>query len=259
MVKAAETSTKSLAAAHRARIDTFAPKKILMVVANPAVSTTLGWPVGFWASELAHPYYEFTELGFDVTVSSPSGGAVQVDALSDPRDPSKWSIDDILSLGFLTSPLTAPLLENTPKLREIDIASFDAVVVCGGQSPMFTFRDNEDVHDVLRTFYESKRVTAALCHGVAALVDLRLSGGGFAVAGKTVTGFANVEEEYGDAYVGKHIMPWRVEDALKERGANYVQAGLFKPFAVRDGNLITGQQQYSGAAAARLVIETLGR
>jgi putative intracellular protease/amidase len=258
MVTATESTTQSLAAAHKARLDTFAPKRILMVVANPATSTTLGWPVGFWAAELAHPYYEFSECGFDVTVASPSGGAVQVDALSDPRDPSKWSIGDILSLGFLTSPLTAPLLENTVKLRDVEFASYDAIVVCGGQSPMFTFRDNEDVHNALRTFYESNRVTAVLCHGVAALADLRLSNGEYLVAGKTVTGFANLEEDYGDAYVGKRIMPWRVEDALKEHGANYVQGGLFKAFAVRDGNLITGQQQYSGRKVAELVIEALG-
>jgi putative intracellular protease/amidase len=123
---------------------------------------------------------------------------------------------------------------------------------------MFTFRDNEDVHDALRAFYESNRVTAVLCHGVAALVDLRLSNGEYLVTGKTVTGFADVEEDYGDAYVGKRIMPWRVEDALKEHGANYVQGGLFKAFAVRDGNLITGQQQYSGRKVAQLVIEALG-
>jgi len=76
--------------------------------------------------------------------------------------------------------------------------------------------------------------------------------------GKTVTGFANVEEDFGDSFVGKRIMPGRIEDVLRERGANYVQAGLFKAFAVRDGRLITGQQQYSGRKVAQLVIEALG-
>lgn len=252
------TSTSDLVAAHKIHVDTFAPKKILMVVANPSTSTTLGWPVGFWASELAHPYYEFTEVGFDVTVASPNGGKVAVDGLSDPRDPSKWSISDILSLGFLTSPLTAPLLENTPKLRDLDWASFDALVVCGGLSPMFTFRDNADLHDAIRTFFESNRVTSVFCHGGSAMVDVKLSNGDYLVAGKTVTAFANVEEDYGDAFVGKRIMPWRLEDALKERGANYIQGGLFKAFAVRDGNLITGQQQYSGRKVAAMVIDALG-
>ena len=251
-------SKENLVAAHKVHLDTFAPKKILMVVANPAISSTLGWPVGFWAAELAHPYYEFSEAGFDVTVASPNGGKVEVDGLSDPRDPSKWSIDDILSLGFLTSPLTAPLMENTPKLKDLDWSVYDALVICGGQSPMFTFRDNADLHDAVRTFYESNRVTSAFCHGVSALVDAKLSNGEYLVKGKTVTGFANVEEDYGDQFVGQKIMPWRLEDALKERGANYVQGGLFKAFSVRDGRLITGQQQYSGRKVARTIVEALG-
>jgi putative intracellular protease/amidase len=251
-------TTQELAASHKARVDTFALKNILMVVANPATSTTLGWPVGFWAEELAHPYYYFTEAGFNVTVASPRGGKVEPDALSDPRDESKWSQDDILSLGFLTSPLTAQLLDNTAKLADLDWSKFDALVVCGGQSPMFTFRDDEDLKRCIVTFYESNRLTCAFCHGVSAMVDVKLSNGHYLVEGKTVTGFANVEEDYGDAYVGRKIMPWRLEDALRERGANYVQAGLFKPFAVRDRNLITGQQQYSARKVADAVIAALG-
>ena len=78
------------------------------------------------------------------------------------------------------------------------------------------------------------------------------------VEGRTVTGFANVEEDFSDAAAGVTIMPYRVEDELRKRGANYIQAGLFKAFAVRDQNLITGQQQYSGEKVARLVIEALG-
>jgi putative intracellular protease/amidase len=73
-----------------------------------------------------------------------------------------------------------------------------------------------------------------------------------------MTGFANVEEEFADNYVGTKVMPWHIEDSAKERGANYIQGGRFKPFAVRDGRLITGQQQYSGAEVAKLVVEALG-
>jgi putative intracellular protease/amidase len=251
-------SKEELVNEHKVHLDTFAPKKILMVVGNPAISTTLGWPVGFWLEELAHPYYYFTEIGFDVTVASPNGGKVEADALSDPRDPSKWSIDDILSLGFLTSPLTSRLIEKTPKLADLDWAKYDALVICGGQSPMFTFRDNEDLKRCILAFYESNRLTCAFCHGVSGLVDVKLPNGEYLVKGKTVTGFANVEEDYGDTFVGQKIMPWRLEDTLRERGANYVQGGLFKPFSVRDGNLITGQQQYSARKVADAVIAALG-
>lgn len=251
-------ATQDLVAQHKVHLDTYAPKKILMVVANPSVNPNLGWPLGFWAAELVHPFYEFTEVGFEVTVSSPDGGKVQVDTLSDPRDQSKWSIDDILSLGFLTSPLYTPLLESTPRLRDLNWSTYDAIVICGGQSPMFTFRGNADLKNAIRTFYETNRLVAIFCHGVSALVDAKLSNGEYLVNGKTVTGFANIEEDYSDAFVGQQVMPWRLEDALKERGANYVQGGLFKAFCIRDGNLITGQQQYSARKVAHAVIAALG-
>ncbi|GCE22324.1 type 1 glutamine amidotransferase domain-containing protein [Dictyobacter kobayashii] len=246
---------------HHAAIDTTRtrPFRILQVVANPSTSTTTGWPVGFWAAELSHPYYEFTEAGYEVTIASPNGGKVEVDALSDPRDPSKWSADDLISMGFLSTPELMELLENTPRVADVDHSSYDALVISGGQSPMFTFRDNQDLHNAIRTFYEAEKPVAAFCHGVAALVDATLSDGSYLVTGKTVTGFANVEEDYSDKAAGVKIMPWRLEDALKERGANYIQAGLFKQFAIRDGRLITGQQQYSGRKVAQLIIAALGQ
>ena len=123
---------------------------------------------------------------------------------------------------------------------------------------MFTFRGNEDLGRAIVHFYESETPTAVYCHGTAALVDLKLSDDSYLVEGKTLTGFANAEEEFSDTFVGQKVMPWRVEDVLKERGANYVQSGLFKAFAVRDGRLITGQQQCSGRKVAQMVIEALG-
>jgi putative intracellular protease/amidase len=131
-------------------------------------------------------------------------------------------------------------------------------MVAGGLAPMFTFRDNPDIHSALRHFYESEKPTCIYCHGTAALVDLKLSDGSYLVEGKTVTGFANVEEDFSDEFVGQKVMPFRIEDELKQRGANYVQGGLFKSFAVRDGRLITGQQQYSARKVAQMLIEALG-
>jgi putative intracellular protease/amidase len=235
------------------------PRKVLMVIANPAVSTTLGWPVGFWGSELTHPYYSFTEAGYEVTVASPAGGRCDLDAYSDPRDESGYSAEDLVTMGFLNTPALAALIEDTPKLSDLDLDAFDALVVCGGQAPMFGFRGDAGLQEAIRTFYEAEKPTAALCHGVSALIDLRLSDGSYLLDGKTMTGFANVEEDFADEVVGRKVMPWRIEDAARERGANYVQGGLWKAFAVRDGRLITGQQQYSGGKVAELVIEALGR
>jgi putative intracellular protease/amidase len=234
------------------------PKKVLIVIANPATSTTLGIPVGFWGAELTHAFFAFTEVGYEVTIASPDGGKCELDAWSDPRDESKYSFGDLITMGFLNTPEYMRLIEDTPALSDLNYDDFDALVVVGGQSPMFTFRAHEELENALRTFYEAGKVTSALCHGTAALIDLTLSDGSYLIAGKTMTGFANVEEVFADEWVGRQVMPWRIEDAAKERGANYVQGGRFKPFAVREGRLITGQQQYSGAEVARLVIEALG-
>jgi putative intracellular protease/amidase len=234
------------------------PKRVLLVVANPTTSTTLGWPVGFWAAEATHPYYELTERGVELTIASPEGGKVTFDAYSDPRDESRWASEDLITMGFVNTPECMALLEDTPKLADLDWESYDALMVAGGQAPMFTFRDNADLKRAIADFYEAEKPVAAYCHGTAALVDVTLADGSFLVAGKTVTGFANVEEDYGDAFVGQRIMPWRVEDTLRERGANYIHGGLFKAFVVRDGRLITGQQQYSSRKVAQAVIEAMG-
>jgi len=248
------------AADHHMRVDRVSsrPKRVLIVVANPATSTTLGWPVGFWGAELTHPYFELTQRGAEVTIASPDGGRVEMDALSDPRDESKWSADDLITMGFVNTLDLVALLQETPKLAGLDPGEYDAIMVAGGQAPMFSFRGNQDVHEALRRFYEAEKPVCVYCHGTAALVDLKLSDGTYLVDGKTVTGFANVEEDFSDAFVGQKVMPFRVEDELKRRGANYVQGGMFKAFAVRDGRLITGQQQYSARKVAMMLIEALG-
>jgi putative intracellular protease/amidase len=245
---------------HHMRVDVVSstPKKVLIVVANPSTSTTMGWPVGFWGAELTHPYYELTERGVEVTIASPDGGKVEMDSLSDPRDESKWSAEDLITMGFVNTPELMVLLEDTTRLSDLDLDQFDAIMVAGGQSPMFTFRESEDLKVAIRRFYEAEKPVAIYCHGTAALVDLKLSDGSYLVDGRTLTGFANVEEEFSDRFVGQKVMPWRVEDVLRQRGANYINGGLFKAFAVRDGRLITGQQQYSGRKVAQIVIEALG-
>ena len=253
-------ATAQVAADHHMRVDTIAtkPKKVLIVVANPTTATTVGWRVGFWGAELTHPYYELTERGVEVTIASPDGGKVELDALSDPRDASKWSSEDLITMGFVNTPELMALLEDTPKLSDVDLDQYDAIMIAGGLAPMFTYRDRDDIHDAIRRFYESEKPTAIYCHGTAGLVDVKLSDGSYLVAGKTVTGFSNQEEAYSDSFVGQTVMPFRVEDELKKRGANYVQGGLFKAFVVRDGRLITGQQQYSSRKVADALIEMLG-
>jgi putative intracellular protease/amidase len=240
-------------------LDPAKPKRIAIFASNPAVSPVTGWPVGFWWAELVHPYWELTEHGYEVDIYSPDGGALVADAWSDPRDESGYSAHDILSLGFIASPKHAALVEQSRPLAELDPAAYDAVFLVGGQAPMVTFVDESRVHELVRRFYEAGKVTAIVCHATSVLLKVTLSDGTLLVAGKTWTGFADSEEDFADEFVGQRIQPFRIEqEASRLEGTNFVVNGRFKPFAVRDGLLITGQQQYSGSAAAKLLIEGLG-
>lgn len=241
-------------------------KRIAIVIANPSTSTVTGWPVGFWWSELTHPYHVFTEKGYEVEIFSPEGGRCVADAMSDPGDASGYSKTDLISQGFIHTPELKALVEHTKKVDEIDVGRFDAIVVAGGQAPMFSFDKAATLQRKFVEFYEAGKVTSALCHGTAILAYARLSNGEYLAKGKTVTGFANVEEDFADHAVwsygmlprDRHVMPWRIEDRLREIGANYVQAGLWRGFAIRDGNLVTGQQNFSGEETARAIVAALG-
>jgi putative intracellular protease/amidase len=241
-------------------VDTLSDRKILIVASNPAVSDRTGWPIGFWWAELTHPYWEFTEHGYHVDVASPDGGALEADPWSDPRDESRYSADDLITLGFVASPEHVSLVEQTKALADVSADDYDAVFLVGGQAPMYTFYNDKRVHDLAAAFYETGRITAVVCHATAILLKVLLASGEPLVKGKTWTGFANSEEDYADAYVGQQIQPFRIEDAARAMpDTNFIVQGRFRPHAVRDGLLITGQQQYSGGAAARLVIQALGQ
>lgn len=237
-----------------------AKKRILLIAANPATSPTTGWPVGFWWSEVTHPYWEFTEAGYEVEIRSPKGGALLGDGYSDPEDASLYSAYDILSLGFKRSPAHAALLAETASIADVRVADFDAIFVSGGQSPMITFPADADLHALVVAFHEAGKITALVCHGTSLLLKAARPDGTLLVDGKTWTGFADSEEMFADSFVGKRIQPFWIEtEARAIKNTNFVVDARFRPFAVRDGLLVTGQQQFSGAAAARMVIDALGR
>jgi putative intracellular protease/amidase len=235
------------------------PKRIVIVASNAAVSAQTGWPIGFWWAELSHPFWEFTEGGYKVDVASPDGGALQADSWSDPRDESGYSAEDLISLGFINSPAHMRLVEESKPLAAVRVDDYDGALLIGGQGPMYTFWGDEHVHALVAAFYEAGKVTAVICHATCVLLKARLADGRLLVEGKTWTGFANSEERFADDFVGQKIQPFWIEDEAKRLdNTNFIVNARFKPHAVRDGNLITGQQQYSGRAAARLVIEALG-
>lgn len=220
-------------------------KRILMVAANPSTSKTTGWPIGFWWAELTHPYWTFRDAGYDVEIRSPLGGPLQADGYSDPEDPSGYSAHDIVSLGFKKSATHAALLQDTRSIDDLDLGGYDGVFLTGGQSPMFTFRGNAMLEQLVARFYDAGKITALVCHATCLLLDTKLSNGELLAHGKTWTGFANSEEQFADNFVGQRIQPFWIEDeARKIAGSNFVVAQMFREFAVRDGRLITGQQQY---------------
>jgi putative intracellular protease/amidase/glyoxylase-like metal-dependent hydrolase (beta-lactamase superfamily II) len=233
-------------------------KKILMIVANPSTSPLTGWPIGFWWSELTHPYAAFREAGFDVEIRSPAGGEVRADSYSDPDDPSGYSADDFPSLGFKKSEKLGALLSETKSIADVDVSRYDAVFVTGGQSPMVTFRGNEALQALVAKFYEADKPTALVCHGTCVLLDAKIANGDLLVKGRTWTGFANSEEATAEKVVGRRIQPFYIEEEARAiAGTRFEVAPAFAPYAIRDGNLVTGQQQHSGRPAAELVIEAL--
>jgi len=234
------------------------PKRIAILASNPSVSKQTGWPIGFWWSELTHPYWQFTEHGYNVDIYSPDGGKLQGDNWSDPRDESKYSAHDLISLGFSCSPEHAKLVNESKPMAQLQLGDYDALLIVGGQAPMYTFYNDERVHSLAAQCYKAGKITAVLCHATCILLKTKVNGK-LLVDGKTWTGFANSEERYADDFVGKRIQPFWIEDEAKKiSNTNFIVTGRFKAHAVRDGNLITGQQQYSGGVVARLVIEALG-
>ena len=232
--------------------------KILMVTSSPSTSQQTGWPIGFWAAELTHPLLVFQEAGYEVEVTSTEGGKIVMDGYSDPRDESGYSAHDIISWGYLQLDWFQQVLEHTKNIQEVNVNDYDAIFLVGGQGPMYTFRGNEELERLFASFYEAGKPSAAVCHATTLLLGAKKSDGSLVVDGKTWTGFANAEEAYADQAVGQKIQPyWIEEEAQKLENTTFKVAAPFSSYAIEDGNLITGQQQNSGAAAARMVVNQL--
>lgn len=234
--------------------------KILMVASSPTVSKQTGWPIGFWAAELTHPMRVFQEAGYDIELVSTEGGKLEMDSYSNPTDASGYSAGDIISLGYMQKPEFNKMLEQTKKLTSVNPQDYVAIFLVGGQGPMFTFRGNKDLEKLFVAFYESGKPSAAVCHSTTLLLEAKKTNGELLVKGKTWTGFADAEEEYADQAVGQKIQPYRIEtEAKKIAGTTFKVAAPFSSYAIQDGNLITGQQQNSGAAAAEMVVQLLSK
>ncbi|MBL7773053.1 MAG: type 1 glutamine amidotransferase domain-containing protein [Chitinophagaceae bacterium] len=234
--------------------------KILMVASSPSVSKQTGWPIGFWAAELTHPLRVFQEAGYDVELVSTEGGKLEMDGYSNPTDASGYSASDVISLGYMQQKSFLDMLANTKKITEVTMENYNAIFLVGGQGPMYTFKGNKDLEKLFVAFYEAGKPSAAVCHSTTLLLEAKKANGELVVNGKTWTGFADAEEEYADKAVGMKIQPYRIEtEAKKIHGTTFKVAAPFSSYVIADGNLITGQQQNSGAAAAELVVKQLNK
>ena len=232
--------------------------KILMVASSPSISEQTGWPIGFWAAELTHPLHVFQEAGYVVTLASTKGGEIKMDGYSNPTDASGYSAHDVITLGYMQQQWFNDMLRNTTSIKDISPDDYDAIFLVGGQAPMYTFKGNHDLQKLFVDFYTQGKPSASVCHSTTLLLEAKLPNGDLLVKGKRWTGFADAEEDYADKAVGQKIQPYRIEtEARKIPNTDFKIAAPFSSYAIADGNLITGQQQNSGAAAARLVVQQL--
>lgn len=231
-------------------------KKVLYIVSNPG--TLMGMPVGFFAEELTRPFFDFVNAGYKVDLVSPKGGKVEFDGFSDPEDAGTAYPDDLVSIGFKHHKTFGQLMEDTKSIDDVNISDYDAVCVAGGGGPMVTFEEDENLHKFIADFYEQGKFVGLLCHGTSLLLWSRLSDGTLLADGKTWTGYCDAEEAITNQMAGMTVFENTIEsEARKNPNTNYEAAGPLEPFAIRDGRLITGQQQHSSALFAQLMIEAL--
>ncbi|MCW1884986.1 type 1 glutamine amidotransferase domain-containing protein [Luteolibacter flavescens] len=220
-------------------------KPRVLILATGADKMTDGKPTGLWLEEFAVPYNAFTKAGFDIVVSTPKGGDVPVDPRSKPtpEQTAEWAD-------------ASKKLAGTVAIADVDASKLDAVFVPGGHGTMFDLATDEGTAKLLTTLNADGKIIAAVCHGPAALVGAKGTDGKPLVAGKTVATFTDDEER---AVKLDKEMPFLLESKLAELGAKIDKKPNFTAHAVRDGNLITGQNPPSSELVADLVIKALAK
>lgn len=223
--------------------------KVLMVLTSHDQLGDTGEKTGFWLEEFAAPFYVLRDAGAELTLVSPAGGQPPLDPKSDAPDAQTDA-----TRRFHQDPDAQARLATTAKLVEVSADDFDAVFYPGGHGPLWDLADNPESLALIEAFVRGGKPVAAVCHAPAALINVRRPDGSFLVDGKNVTGFANSEE---DAVGLTEVVPFLLEDRLRERGGNYRKGDDFAPYVLVDGTLVTGQNPASSALAARKLIGLL--
>ncbi len=223
-------------------------KKILFVLTSHEDLGDTGKKTGFWTEELSAPYYALADQGAEITLASPKGGQPPIDPKSeDPdaqTDATRRMAEDKELLGKLS---------NTTVLSDIKMEDYDAVFYPGGHGPLWDLAEDATSQKLIVDFYKAEKPVAFVCHAPGVLKNVKVDGE-YLVNGKNVTGFTNTEEE---AVQLTDIVPFLVEDMLKENGGNYSKLGDWSPYAVVDGRLITGQNPASSEKVAEELLKML--
>jgi putative intracellular protease/amidase len=224
-------------------------KKILMVLTSHDELGDTGKKTGFWVEEFAAPYYAFIDAGVEVTLSTPKGGQAPIDPTSTLEDFQTSATE-----RFDGDKEAQAKIATTVKLSSLNEADFDGVFYPGGHGPLWDLTDNTDSITLIESFLKAGKAVATVCHASAALLNVKLASGEFAIKGKAVTGFTNSEEE---AVQLTQVVPFLLEDELIKRGGEYQKAEDWHAFAVQDGLIITGQNPASSALAAEKLLTHL--
>jgi putative intracellular protease/amidase len=207
----------------------------------------------FWLSEVTHPYWHLTERGVDVDFASPTGGKVVYDSYSDPYFKDSTEPDDLVSKGFLSEKTLVAKLGATLKLKDVDLDAYDAVHIAGGRGATFDLYPNEDVAHALDHFWAKGQVVGAICHGAIALGNVPERVRGRRTTGYTLEGDQELQRMFGSSFVIPHY-PQKV---LEQVGSLYSRVAPNDPYVVKDGKLLTGQNQQSASEYALVFLHAL--
>ncbi|WP_199269168.1 type 1 glutamine amidotransferase domain-containing protein [Polaribacter sp. L3A8] len=222
---------------------------ILFVLTSHDKLGNTGKKTGFWVEEFATPYYTLLDKGATITIATPKGGAAPIDPSSDAPDAATASTD-----RYNKDAATKSLIENTKVLADMNADDFDAVFYPGGHGPLWDLTNDKVSVALIEKFDRQEKPIAFVCHAPAVLRDVKNADGTALVKGKKVTGFSNKEE----AAVGlTEVVPLLLEDMLIENGAFYSNGEDWAPFAIQDGNLITGQNPASSELVAEKLLASL--
>ncbi|AHJ98459.1 type 1 glutamine amidotransferase domain-containing protein [Hymenobacter swuensis] len=223
--------------------------KILMVLTSHDQLGNTGHKTGFWLEEFAAPYYVFKDAGAELTLASPKGGQPPLDPKSD--DPSAQTD---ATTRFKADEAAQQALAHTVKLDSVSGTDFDAVFYPGGHGPLWDLAEDKKSIELIETMYAAGKPVAAVCHAPGVLRHVKAANGEPLVKGKSVAGFTNTEEE---AVQLTNVVPFLVEDMLKENGGDYSKGADWAPYVTQVDNLITGQNPASSEPAAEALLKLL--